>query len=182
MVWVSSLENPKTVTQLRALGDFLQRHSDALARQGAIQSTYRKRGARRFGPYYRIIFRCAGGRQETFYLGRAGPLVRAASAELRALQKARRHELRSRRRERATRCQLRRLRHEVDRLLRRRGLHLKGYEVRGWRALRVKEPGAAAARDRIWSADVPHREERNARGTASGPAPNSSATTVIAEE
>ena len=62
-----------------------------------------------------------------------------ARAKLCALQQARRFDLRTGRLERAVRRHLLRIRREIDRLLRTRGLRLKGYEVRGWRALRAKE-------------------------------------------
>jgi hypothetical protein len=129
-------EKRRIVTQLRRLADLFRSERDALARQGSIQATYRTRGDRRYGPFYRLIWR-RGGRQRTHYLGRAGLVVDQASTRLRMLQKPRRRELAARRRARAVRRRMRHDLREIDRLLRKQGLlQRKGSELRGWRQAR----------------------------------------------
>lgn len=103
------------------------------AQQGAVVATWRKYKDRRLGPYWRLVYR-EGGRQRTVYLGRFGPLVRQVRARLRNLQAYRDMRRAIDRSIRAAKAALRDARRDLARHLRRWGLHLAGYEVRGWRS------------------------------------------------
>ncbi len=57
----------------------------ALRRQGFIAAEYCVRGGRRFGPYFKLRWRC-GGRQRVRYLGRDCRLAEAVAAAVKQLQ------------------------------------------------------------------------------------------------
>jgi hypothetical protein len=111
---------------------FLEQHSAALQRQGVIQAFDRPRGGRRYGPYFRVVFR-DHERQRTFYLGRPSELVDLAREQLARLQQRRRQQLAGRRRMAAFRGTMRGFRAQIKTLLAERGLDLKGWELRGTR-------------------------------------------------
>ena len=101
-------------------------------RQGHVAATWRRRGGKTFGPYYRLSYR-EDGRQRSLYLGRGGALVDRVREALAALQQALLQSRAIHRLERQIRASLRAEKLHVNALLRPYGLRLKGFEVRGWR-------------------------------------------------
>lgn len=96
-------------------------------------TSWRRYGVRRLGPYFRLAWRDAGGRQRSLYLGADCSLAKEAQCWLQRLRAARDEKRQLNR----LRCRLRR---ELarQRVIQRReltkfGLTLKGTEVRGWR-------------------------------------------------
>jgi hypothetical protein len=117
---------------------------DLFARQGSVVASWRRRGTRTYGPYYRLIYR-EEGRQRSVYLGTAGGLVEEVRGRLLALQaplRGRRAIERSRRQAAAL---MRASKARLNLQLRPWGLRLQGFEVRGWR----KSPIWAAVRKEI---------------------------------
>ncbi len=111
---------------------FLRLHRSVLTRQGAVQRFFRRRGAARCGPYFRIVFReCSG--QRVYYLGKDTGLVERARTELEALQRPGKTEREQRRCAHRNRRLLRDMRRRLAALLVERGLNLKGWELRGSR-------------------------------------------------
>jgi len=128
------LENLKSADQKRQrIIEFISEHTEIFSRRGAVVETWREYAGRRQGPYFSLIFRQAG-RQRSLYLGSDPQLA----DEVRKLLKRAQAPLRERRvRERCRagmEAELRRYKAAVDAELRPYGLHLKGWEVRGWRA------------------------------------------------
>jgi hypothetical protein len=128
------MENPKTVDQLlHPALDLIACNPKIFTRQGTVVATWRRRGDKIFGPYYRLAYRQAG-RQCSIYLGRAGALVQRVRSSLAALH----GRLRDCRFAQQIRLQIRgSLRAQKTRLatfLKPLGLRLQGFEVRGWRA------------------------------------------------
>lgn len=111
---------------------FLAEHRDALARQGAVVPTWRRRGDRRVGPYYLLVCRVSNGGQRSLYLGRSGPLVVEVSAALSLLQLALREKRRLATARRQLRSGLTKAKRALDSELEKIGLTRKGMEVRGW--------------------------------------------------
>ncbi|MBN1395018.1 MAG: hypothetical protein JW959_08340 [Pirellulales bacterium] len=110
----------------------LRARPELFAVQGYIAASWRRRGGKKFGPYYRLCYR-EGGRQHSIYLGRDGALVERVRRELSAaqmplIQRRVFHAL-----QRQVRASLRVHKRRVSDLLRPYGLWLKGCEVRGWR-------------------------------------------------
>jgi hypothetical protein len=108
---------------------------DIFTRQGSVAATWRCRGARTYGPYYRLAYRDSG-RQTSIYLGRDGQtsnIVQQAREKLAALQKPFRHCRALDRLRRHAAAALRLHKAKLDAQLRPFGLRLKGFEVRGWR-------------------------------------------------
>ena len=103
------------------------------ARQGSVAATWRRRGARVYGPYYSLIYR-EEGRQRSLYLGRAGALVEEVRRQLATLQAQRRARRQAEHLRRQAATALRASKAQVNRALRSWGLRLQGYEVRGWRS------------------------------------------------
>lgn len=118
--------------RLQAIDQFFAHHAQRLARQGAIVESFRSRGGRQTGPYFRLTSRDEAGRQVAVYLGRAGELVEQVRQRLAELQEQHhaRQQLRSVRR--AIRSELRTANLNLDLELRRIGLRRKGSEFRGW--------------------------------------------------
>jgi hypothetical protein len=115
----------------RALA-WIQANPGLFARYGTLIIDWRRRGDRRCGPYYRLRYR-DGRRVRSIYLGRDGPLVEQVRQALAAAQGPwqRRRDYQRQRREIV--ASLRAHKGLLDRRLRLLGLHLQGYEVRGWR-------------------------------------------------
>lgn len=107
-----------------------------LSRQGEVVAGWRSYRGKRLGPYWRLTYRHEG-RSHTVYLGRWSALVR----EVRRLLDEWQGPLRQRREWAAVRRSAKqatravKLRWAVE--LARAGLRLQGYEVRGWRKLRI---------------------------------------------
>ena len=127
-------ENRDPVDQRRArVRDFLAEHAEALRRQGSVVETWRERGGRRLGPYYRLACRL-GGRQKSVYLGSDRRLAVEVRRDVAARQAPARDGRRGRLRSRILRRELRRCRAVWDAELAKVGLRLKGSEVRGGRS------------------------------------------------
>ena len=58
---------------------------ELFAQQGSISTSWRRRGAKTYGPYYRLRYR-DGSRSCSLYLGRGGPVVDRVRHALHALQ------------------------------------------------------------------------------------------------
>jgi hypothetical protein len=119
----------KRITRIE---DFFFRHGAGLARHGAVVSSWRWKGSRRLGPYYRLDVRDDAGRKCALYLGREGPLVAAVRARLAQLQHPYRQQQHL---DRATRVINRWRRAAYAHLgaeLMKFGLRLQGAEVRGF--------------------------------------------------
>ena len=123
--------DPVTQKPHRAL-DLIGSHPAVFARQGSVVATWRSYGGRRLGPYYRLVYR-EEGRQRTVYLGRAGELVDRVRAALAKLQRPIRERRRLARIGGQIRVSLRREKARLGMILRRWGLYLKGFELRGGR-------------------------------------------------
>jgi hypothetical protein len=135
------MEKRNSVDQRRlAVGTFLAAHAANIARQGTIVQSWRRRGRRRLGPYYRLACRDAAGRQRSVYLGPSGPMVDEARDALRRLQSPRRQRREIEGARRALWRELAMSRSELDAELAKVGLKRKGSEIRGW------SRGAAAGR------------------------------------
>jgi hypothetical protein len=100
------------------------------ARQGSIVRTWRRRGTKTHGPYYRLAYR-DGGRQRSIYLGRDGPLVAQARQALAALQNPLRQRRLANRLYRHCRATIRLNNARLDSMLRPMGL--RGLQIRGGR-------------------------------------------------
>ena len=50
--------------------DFIRQNAQIFAQNGSVVATYRTRGTKRYGPYYRVAYRTAG-RQCSIYIGRS---------------------------------------------------------------------------------------------------------------
>ena len=111
-----------------------------LARQGSVVASWRRRGGRQVGPYYRVAYRL-DGRWRSMYLGRSEGLAEQVRATLREFRQPLadwRHLDRARKLARkAFRA------HKVvwARDLARVGLYLKGNEIRGLRKLKHPQAG-----------------------------------------
>ena len=127
------LENRQVVDQLdHPALRLIAARPELFTRQGSVAATWRRRGGKTFGPYYRLSYR-EGGRQLVVYLGRAGALVERVRQALGTLQRPLEQMRALNHMERQIRAALRVDRLHVSALLRPYGLRLKGFEVRGWR-------------------------------------------------
>ena len=110
----------------------IRQAASAVATAGSIVETWRTYRGRRLGPYFRVAYREAGI-QKSIYIGNNAELIAAARgllAELQADERARRMVQRL---QLATRASLRAAKTAWEGELARVGLHLQGFEVRGWR-------------------------------------------------
>ena len=138
--------------------EFLLAQRDALARRGAVVASWRWYRGRRLGPYFRLSVRI-GGRQRSVYLGANRALAEEIAGELASLQ-ARIRERRKLGRLRAeARKGLTGALRELDVQLARVGLHRKGREIRGHRALAAAFRAGRGRVDRIPSSRAVPREE-----------------------
>jgi hypothetical protein len=136
------VENSKTVDQRRQrIFAFIKKHEGHLARQGGIVATYRYRGGRAVGPYYRVAFR-VGTVQQSVYMGTDLGLLAEVHLVLQELQRPYRERRALLQRKKAVRKVLAECRDELRRELARRGLRLQGYEVRGWQTPGPRSAGA----------------------------------------
>lgn len=113
------------------IDNFFAKHSAALARQGAVVPSWRWRGGRRVGPYFRLDVRDERGRKVALYLGLESSLVAAVRARLTQL-----HLPRDQKQQfahayrilgRAQRAARANLASELEKV----GLRLQGSEIRG---------------------------------------------------
>jgi hypothetical protein len=127
------LENRKSADQhVHPALALLAARPDLFARQGSVVASWRRRGTRTYGPYYRLIYREAS-RQRSIYLGRAGGLVEEVRGRLRALQAPLHSRRASKRAGRHAAALMRASKARLNLQLRPWGLRLQGFEVRGWR-------------------------------------------------
>jgi hypothetical protein len=125
------MEKRNSVDQRRAtVAKFFCEFEDDLVGQGSIVTTFRQRSGRRLGPYFKLVCRHAG-RQRAVYLGNDPGLVEEVRRRLELLQEAT-----HRRRVldaccRAVHMQARTAQRQLRMELAKRGLILKGHEVRG---------------------------------------------------
>jgi hypothetical protein len=125
------VENRDSGAQKReAVMQWLADHGTALRRRGYVVQTWREYCGRRLGPYYRLRYR-EQGRERSVYLGRDAALAEDVHRRLRDMQAPRRAQREADRRYKAERAVLRRLKARWEGELRKIGLRLKGFEVRG---------------------------------------------------
>jgi hypothetical protein len=101
--------------------------------QGYVTATWRLRGGRRFGPYYRLIYR-KERRLRSIYLGCSEKLAGEVRALLAALQATLHDERAWRGIRRRARIALRKQKAAWGAELAKHGFELKGYEVRRYHA------------------------------------------------
>lgn len=116
------------------------------SRQGSVAVSWRRRGARVYGPYYRLIYR-EESRQRSLYLGRVGALVEEVRQRLATMQAPRRARRLAEQRRRQAAAALRASKAHVNLGLRAWGLRLQGFEVRGWRKSPLRATFRAARRE-----------------------------------
>jgi len=125
-------QKKRDVTRCEVVLAQIRRVASAVAMGGSIVETWRTYRGRRLGPYCRLAYR-ESGIQRSIYVGSDPQLVAAAReilAELQADERARRMVQRL---QSATRASLRAAKTDWEGELARVGLHLQGFEVRGWR-------------------------------------------------
>lgn len=118
--------------RLGKVEQFLAEHGEVLACHGAVVASYRRRGGRRLGPYFKLTCRI-GGRQTSVYLGTDGALVHGVRQRLEELRRKRSERLQLARLRRELRRRAREARRHLDEQLRSVGLRRQGHEIRGWR-------------------------------------------------
>lgn len=142
---VYAVEISRVVDQRRhRVFAFMKAHAEELAQQGAVVVSFRHRGSRMVGPYYRLTLR-HGQVQQSVYLGADTEFVAEVRLALQKIQEPRQERRALRQYKQTIRKALAQCRAELRQELGRRGLRLHGYEVRGWQT-----PGprvAAADRD-----------------------------------
>ena len=114
------------------LPQFLAEHRQQLVYQGAIVGSWRRRGGKTTGPYYRLTCRDAAGRQRSVYLGADSTLVAAARRALRDLQASAVAQRQLAQVRTSLQQGLLRARRQLDDELAALGLRRQGSEVRGW--------------------------------------------------
>jgi hypothetical protein len=102
------------------------------ARQGAVVAMWQSYRGRRLGPYYAFNYRRAG-RLISIYLGVESPAIEQIRQSLDKLQRAWRERRQMQRLRRQALASLRMDRLSIGRQLSPLGLHLQGWEFRGWR-------------------------------------------------
>ncbi len=141
------MEKPQLVDQRRRrVLAFIRRHAEQLARQGTVVSSFRCRGGRTVGPYYRLAFR-QGSAQASLYLGNSAELVAEVRSALERLQRPHRQRRALMRQKKTIRRALAECRAELNQELARRGWWLRGYEVRGLQTPRPRTSVACRDRD-----------------------------------
>jgi len=129
------LEKCDSVDQKRqAVLQLLETRREILAQQGALIASWRSYKGRRLGPYYRLAYRVEG-KQRALYLGADPRLAAEVRQALHGMQAARHQQRHGRQQHAQLRAALRCSREQWDIELRKVGLYLKGFEVRGYRRL-----------------------------------------------
>jgi hypothetical protein len=128
-------EKSKVVTtKRRAILRFLAENAELFRRQGSIETAWRGQGPQRRGPFYRLRYRHQG-RQCVVHLGGNAALAEAVRGRLEELQAPLRREREDARLWARRRAKGREIKEVWDRELKKVGLRLQGYEVRGWRRI-----------------------------------------------
>jgi hypothetical protein len=142
---------------------FVAQHSDLLAVQGSIQTSFRLYQGRRLGPFFRLSFREAG-KQRSRYIGRDRALAVQIKRHLHKLQAPLSAARQIERSLAEHRRQLKLAKVEFRRLVEAHQLRLQGNEVRGWRTRAnvslaplsgAAREGAGMAAERTASAEPP---------------------------
>ena len=131
------MEKRHPVDQLRSTDEsryqrartFVLANAPLFAAQGSVVATWRRRGEKRFGPYYRLAYR-RHGRQRSVYLGPARVADRLRNLLARLQQSRRLHRLYQRLQSEVRRS-LRQAKKHLARQLAPLGITVKGYEFRG---------------------------------------------------
>ena len=108
---------------------FILANPRLFATQGSVVATWRVRGGKRFGPYYRLAYR-RGRRQRSIYLG-PGHVADRLRQFLAQLQLPHRRRQLYRRLQTRARASLRQAKKHLAQQLAPLGITLKGYEFRG---------------------------------------------------
>lgn len=148
-----AVDQKRNSTRRESLLAQIRQAASAVATAGSIVKTWRTYRGRRLGPYYRIAFRDAEV-QKSIYIGSDPELATAARTLLAELQAGERARRVVRRLQVASRASLRAAKTAWERELERAGLHLQGFEVRGWR--QVVNRSCTIPRERITT----HERER----------------------
>ncbi len=121
-------ENPALDRYHRAR-TFILANARLFATQGSVVATWRRRGPKNYGPYYRLAYRLRG-RQRSIYLGarQAAHLLRELLAQLQLPHRRRRLYKRL---QAKARVSLRQAKNHLAQQLAPLGVTLKGYEFRG---------------------------------------------------
>lgn len=122
----------KARERLERVQSYLVARPALFAAQGTVVATWRTYRGRRLGPYFQLAWR-EGGRQRWLYLGRSEELADRVRDLLDRLQRPCRQRRLFARLKRQARSALRRWKAQLDRLLARWGIELKGFEFRGTR-------------------------------------------------
>ena len=109
--------------------DFIRQNAQTFAQNGSVVATYRTRGNKRYGPYYRVA-----GRQCSIYLGRCRRLVVRVRKLLTRLQQPRDYRRLCCRANRERKTAMRQVIRWWQCTIRSYGFDLRGCEIRGWRA------------------------------------------------
>lgn len=118
---------------------FLEQHAAEFAAQGTVVVSWRRyRGCRR-GPYFRLAWRGADGRQRLRYVGSDHAVLAEIERWFAALRGPRETTRRLAEARRILRRAMRQERGHLRRELAALGLSLKGAEIRGWRHARQPE-------------------------------------------
>ena len=113
--------------------DFIKNNAETFAKNGSVVASYRTRGTKRYGPYYRVAYRAAG-RQCSVYLGRCKRLAARVRKILAHLQQPRDYRRLCRRANREQKANIRTVIRWWQQTIRSYGFDLRGCEIRGWRA------------------------------------------------
>ena len=113
--------------------DYIRKNAQTFAHAGSVVATYRTRGTKRFGPYYRLAYRSAGC-QRSIYLGRSPQMAQQVRNLLAKLQHPHRHQRQLRRDARRRKATLLAIKRQWQQAARNIGLYTRGWDVRGWRA------------------------------------------------
>lgn len=164
-------EKPKNVDQKphrkwQPVCDFIMANREIFSRQGSVVATWRTYHGRRMGPYFRLAYRDSG-RQRSVYLGRSRELADRVREMLHTLQAPLAEHRKWNRLRAQARVELRRVKSLWAGELANFGLHLKGYEIRGWRnADRSGSPGQTPlpAEARTSGAQDRHEDQPEGQG------------------
>ena len=109
--------------------DFIRQNAQIFAQNGSVVATYRTRGTKRYGPYYRVAYR-ADGRQCSIYIGRCKRLAIRARKLLARLQQPRDYRRLCCRANRERKVAMRQVIRWWQHTIRSYGFDLRGCEIR----------------------------------------------------
>jgi len=130
------MEKRNSVAQrMEVVERFFSEHAERLAQQGSIVATFRQRGGRRVGPYYRLVCRGSDRRQVSVYLGAEGLVVAETRRRLEHLQEHRKQQRFWALVRRDVHKKMKAARRRLAEELAKQELTTQGAEIRGWRQL-----------------------------------------------